>query len=82
MYWEMIGDCNKVLGTNPDMEVMGVLWHQGESDSGNPWAYNNDLDYLVNSLRNDLVDGRGKNVPFVCGTLMKSWRDVAKTSYC
>lgn len=77
LYNEMISSCNSVLQTTPDMEVLGCLWHQGENDVGN-WNYPNKLDTLVKDLRNDLHNGKGKDIPFICGTMLKSWKDMNK----
>ena len=65
----MIKDCNSVLSANPDMTVLGCLWHQGENDVGN-WSYPAKLDKMVKDLRNDLVGGKGANMPFLCGTML------------
>lgn len=73
LYSEMITDCNSVLLNDPDMTVLCVLWHQGEHDVGN-WAYPTKLYKLVSDLRVDLQGGKGKNVPFICGTMLASWR--------
>jgi hypothetical protein len=44
--------------------LKGILWHQGESDSGNHGAYLQALTQLVRDLRNDLGDD---SLPFVAG---------------
>lgn len=44
--------------------LKGILWHQGESDSGNPDGYIEKLKALVESLRQDLD---AAEVPFVAG---------------
>ena len=47
--------------------LKGVLWHQGESDSGKPKSYLGKLKTLVANLRGDLGD---KGLPFVAGQIM------------
>ncbi|MBX2925171.1 MAG: sialate O-acetylesterase [Chitinophagaceae bacterium] len=52
-----------------DGVIMGVLWHQGESDSVTPELaalYQNKLDRLVMDVRKDLSNSR---LAFVCGDL-------------
>lgn len=75
LYNEMINDCNNVLKQYPDMEVIGCLFHQGENDIGN-WQYPTKLDKLVRDMRIDLWNGKGGNMPFICGTMLKSWKDL------
>ncbi len=51
-------------------KLAGMLWHQGESDSGNPEliaSYPDRLDAMVAQLRKDLG---AENVPFVMGELI------------
>lgn len=76
LYNEMIKDANNFLSSNEDVEVMGCFWIQGESDTGVTWDYANKLDTLVKNMRTDLHAGKGQNMPFVCGTMLKSWRDL------
>jgi hypothetical protein len=73
LYNEMIEDCNTVLQANPDMEVLGMCFHQGESDVGN-WEYPTKLDKFVRDTRVDLWNDKGANMPFVCGTMLASWK--------
>jgi hypothetical protein len=73
LYNEMIKDCNSVLSQNPDMEVLCTLYHQGESSIGNG-QYPFKLQQLVRDTRNDLLNGKGKEMPFILGTLLKEWR--------
>jgi hypothetical protein len=81
LYNNMITDCNSVLKANPDMDVLGCLWHQGENDIGN-WEYHMKLDKLVKDMRADLYGGKGLNMPFICGTMMMSWKAKSSaTSY-
>lgn len=51
-------------------KLAGILWHQGESDSGKPEliaSYPDRLDAMVAQLRKDLG---AENVPFVMGELI------------
>lgn len=44
--------------------LKGILWHQGESNSGNPATYLEDLTKLIRDLRNEFGD---PSLPFVAG---------------
>jgi len=44
--------------------LRGILWHQGESNAGNPEGYIDKLKALVEELRSDL---NAPNLPFVAG---------------
>lgn len=51
-------------------QLAGILWHQGESDSGNPTAvatYADRLSVMISQLRNDL---QADKVPVVLGELI------------
>ncbi len=44
--------------------LMGILWHQGESNESNPAGYLAKLEQLVSDLRGDLGE---ENLPFIAG---------------
>ena len=46
--------------------LKGILWHQGESDQGDPGTYLVKLQTLVANLRSDLGD---PNLPFIAGQI-------------
>ena len=46
--------------------LIGIIWHQGESDAENPDHYLWDIEVLINSLREDLG---APSLPFVAGQL-------------
>lgn len=71
LYKEMVDDCNTVLNDTPDMEVLAILWLQGESDVGNG-QYPMKLQKLVRDTRTDIKIN--EKVPFVVGTMLKEWR--------
>lgn len=47
--------------------LKGILWHQGESNAGNPEAYLKQLKTLVGDLRKDLVM---PELPFIAGQVI------------
>jgi hypothetical protein len=49
-----------------DGTLMGILWHQGASNEGNPDGYLEKLKTLVTNLRTDL---NAPNLPFVAGQI-------------
>jgi hypothetical protein len=73
LYTEMIDSCNSVLQSDPDVKVLGLLWHQGENDIGF-WDYKHKLMDLIKNTRLDLLGGRGAKMPFICGTMLASWK--------
>jgi hypothetical protein len=71
---ELWSDANTVLDAHPDMRVLGMLWHQGESDTGNA-QYPSLLSKFLVDTRAKLRTGRGaETMPIVTGTMLKSWR--------
>jgi len=46
--------------------LRGILWHQGESNSGNPTGYMDKLKTLVSGLRSEL---NAPTVPFIAGEI-------------
>lgn len=62
-YWGIRGRAKAFKGTG---RIKGVLWHQGESDSGNPDNYLAQLKTFIATLRGDLED---PNLPFVAGQI-------------
>lgn len=55
---------HQALKSDPDLKLAAILWHQGESNTGNYSQYIDCLKSLVDSLRTDLGD---RNVLFVAG---------------
>lgn len=72
LYNMMINDVKNLLNQDKELKVKGLLWHQGESDIGN-WQYHHDLSNFVKNVREDLGNA---NLPFVCGTMLKSFKDM------
>ena len=63
LYWGIRG---RAKAFKEGGQIKGVLWHQGESDSGSPEDYLDKLKTLVANLRNDLD---APNLPFVAGQI-------------
>jgi len=63
LYWGIRGRAKAFKDTG---QIKGVLWHQGESNSGNPEDYLEQLKTLITNLRNDLED---PGLPFVAGQI-------------
>lgn len=62
---------NAVMAAQPDFSFGGFLWHQGESDAGNP-DYQTQLDQMIADLRTDITSATSQT-PFVLGQLAPSW---------
>lgn len=72
LYDEMIKDIRKVMKSTPNLQIKALFWHQGESDIGN-WQYAHDLVNFIVNYRTDLGN---PNIPFICGTMLKQWKDM------
>ena len=72
LYLKMIEMTKTAMALNPDNRVVAFLWHQGETDTGNPIR---DLHYenlltLVKSVRE--ITGKEK-LPFIAGNFVPQW---------
>ena len=63
LYWGIRGRAKPFKGTG---QIKGVLWHQGEGNSGQPEEYLAQLKVLIGNLRSDLDDA---DLPFVAGQI-------------
>ncbi|MFD2832950.1 sialate O-acetylesterase [Gramella sp. AN32] len=71
-YYESIVNRTKnALKNNPELSLDAILWHQGESNSGNPSNYLENLRTLIEDLRTDFDL---PNLPVIVGQL-GMWRD-------
>ena len=55
--------------------VVAILWHQGESNSGNPDGYLEGLKVIVDQLRTDL---KCPNAPFIAGEIAEWHSNASK----
>lgn len=74
LYLKMLEMVDYALSLNPENEIKGLLWHQGEHDAfeGNTAGnYYQQLTTLINSVkeRYDLP-----NLPFICGSFVYEWQ--------
>ncbi len=78
-HWRPGGNCyvdavtriDAALAALPGASLAGILWHQGESDAGNP-VFQADLDGLITGLRQDIT-AAGSATPFILGGLVPGW---------
>lgn len=76
LFTQALDDTNQVLKSHPDLRLEAVLWHQGENDAYlSEQQYSQHLTRLVQEFR-DKVKSMDKNVLFVCGSMMESWRNM------
>ena len=74
LYLKMLEMIDYAVALNPENEIKGILWHQGEHDAfeGNTGEnYHNQLTMLINSLRERY---NVSNLPFICGSFVSEWR--------
>lgn len=68
LYTDMIERVEQTLQKFPNSTIKGLLWHQGESDTGNS-NYSTLLDDFILQTRKDL----GINMPFIVGGMVPYW---------
>lgn len=74
LYLKMLEMMDYALSLNPENEIKGLLWHQGEHDAfeGNTGEnYHMQLTKLISSLKDRY---HFINLPFICGSFVSDWR--------
>lgn len=74
LYLKMIEMIDYALSLNPENQIKGLLWHQGEHDAAEGNAgenYRNQLTMLINSIKEYY---HCPNLPFICGSFVSEWR--------
>ena len=74
LYLKMIEMIDYAVSLNPENQIKGILWHQGEHDAfeGNTGEnYCKQLTMLVNSIKERY---QCPNLPFICGSFVSEWR--------
>ena len=74
LYLKMLQMTDYALSLNPENQLKGVLWHQGEHDAfeGNtPENYRNQLTALVKSVKERYNQ---PDLPFICGEFAREWK--------
>lgn len=74
LYLKMLEMIDYAVSLNPENQIKGVLWHQGEHDAfeGNTGErYHHQLAMLLNSLQKRYNISK---LPFVCGSFVSDWR--------
>ncbi len=72
LYADAVQRTNYIL-SNYRSKLVAILWHQGESDVGNPY-YQASLDSMIVHLRKD-ISGNNDSLPFILGGLVPYWVD-------
>jgi|GEM_PF-953686 len=67
-YNDAVNDTNSLLSDNPDWELKGILWHQGEGDQSSPSTYEASLHAMIQNMRND-INAASDNTPFILGNI-------------
>lgn len=68
-YNDLIDRTKFVIEKFPKSKIKLILWHQGESDVGNP-NYEKLLDDFIENIRNDL---NNESLPFIVGGMVPFW---------
>lgn len=78
LYLKMLEMIDYAVSLNPENQIKGVLWHQGEHDAfeGNTGEnYHRQLTMLLDSLQKRYNISK---LPFVCGSFVSDWRKKNK----
>ena len=73
LYDTMMNDIKQVMLKTPDLEIKCITWQQGEADVGINQNYGQDLVNFITNIRTDLNNA---NIPFICGTMLKLFKDA------
>ncbi|SDJ70482.1 sialate O-acetylesterase [Aliiruegeria lutimaris] len=68
LYADLVSRANALFIANPSFRLGGILWHQGEADTGYA-AFKDDLDAIIDGLRGD-ISAANDTTPFVLGELV------------
>ncbi len=71
-YNESLSRIQSALSTNLENRLLGILWHQGESDYPDPSGYTTDFKRMINDFRNDLSN---ETLPVFVGEVGK-WDEM------
>lgn len=77
-YNDLVNRTNQVFIENPTYKLKAILWHQGESDSGNS-GYETDLDTFISNVRTDITVADA-NTPIILGGQLPSWIDSSSNN--
>lgn len=75
LYLRMMEMTRTALALNPENHLVGLLWHQGESDAMEKASYEvhyNHLKTLLDSVKNEFLV---PDIPFIAGDFVHEWRD-------
>ncbi|NDR55546.1 sialate O-acetylesterase [Aliiruegeria sabulilitoris] len=67
LYADLVARANALFADNPTFRMGGILWHQGEADSGYA-SLQDDLDAMIDGLRSEISAADG-TTPFILGEL-------------
>jgi len=74
-YLRMMEMIQTALSLNPENRLVGLLWHQGESDSLFNASYDVHYNHLMTLLRSVRDTFKVPELPFVAGDFVYDWRD-------
>ena len=72
LFLRMMEMTKRALALNPKNKLVGLLWHQGETDAGGLYdVHYKNLTALVNAIRTTF---NCNNMPFVAGDFVSEWK--------
>ena len=75
LYLKMLEMIDYALSLNPENQIKGVLWHQGEHDAfecNTGDNYRQQLTALINNVRKRY---NCSDLPLICGSFVSEWKD-------
>ncbi len=74
-YLRMMEIIRTALALNPENRLVGLLWHQGESDSLFKASFDVHYEHLMTLVRSVREEFKAPNLPFVAADFVHDWRD-------
>jgi hypothetical protein len=84
LYDAMISDVKQCLHQVPELELVALLWHQGETDAaGKNWNYANDLVHMVDHFRTDVgaILSEMKTIPHLQSRMPSNYQDTVNLPF-
>ena len=75
LYLHMIEMTQKALSMNKENRLVGILWHQGETDVINGATYDGHYNYLMGLVRSVGERFQVPAIPFIAGDFVQEWKN-------
>lgn len=75
LYLRMIDMAHTALALNERNRILGLLWHQGETDAQLEASYEVHYNHLLGMVQSVRKSLNLPNLPFICGDFVYHWRN-------